>query len=276
MEILLHTLGETLLISGFVFIALVAMDILYVRSRGKMAGYLQKRPGAQYFLAAFLGAFPGCQGVYFAISLHSHGMIGFGALLAAFIATTGDEAFVMITLIPTTYLLLTAFLAVCGIACGYLLDRRNQAADHLHCEIEIFHPNTPFSMSHYWTEHLLEHIIKKHMVKIVLWTFITLLIVEWITHEYDLTLLFSEQKWFLMLGAGLFGMIPQSGPHLVFVNMYASDAIPFSILLTNMLAQSGHALVPLLPISLRDSIIIKAISLMLSWICGALFLTLGL
>ena len=275
MEILQHALEETLLISGFVFVALVSMDLLYVYSRGKMATFLVKRPGTQYVLSALLGAIPGCQGVYFSISLHSHGMIGFGALLSAFIATTGDEAFVMLGRIPSAFLLITLILFVVAIASGYLLDRFTRKGGHQHCDVPIFHPRERFSLQHYWTEHLRDHILRKHMVKIVIWTFVTLLIVEGISHEMDLANLLSEKKWILMLGAGLFGMIPQSGPHLVFVNMFAEGTIPFSILLTNMLAQSGHALIPLLPISLRDSIAIKSIGLGLSWIAGSLLLLAG-
>jgi hypothetical protein len=77
------------------------------------------------------------------------------------------------------------------------------------------------------------------------------------------------------LTAAIWGLIPQSGPHIIFVTMYAENSIPFSIFFTNMFVQSGHALLPLLSISLRDSIIIKAIGLILGIILGSVLFSLG-
>ena len=51
-------------------------------------------------LGAFLGVIPGCLGAFAAVSLYSHRNLSFGALVAAMIATSGDEAFVMFSMFP--------------------------------------------------------------------------------------------------------------------------------------------------------------------------------
>ena len=50
----------------------------------------------------------------------------------------------------------------------------------------------------------------------------------------------------LILLAVLIGLIPESGPHLIFVTMFAGGLIPFSVLLASSISQDGHASLPLL------------------------------
>jgi hypothetical protein len=65
-----------------------------------------------------------------------------------------------------------------------------------------------------------------------------------------------------MLGLALLvGIIPQSGPHIIFVTLFASGTIPFSVLLVNSIVQDGHGAIPLLAESPRSFIRLKAIKL---------------
>lgn len=278
-EILEHSFIETLEISILVFIALVVMDLIYIYSRGKFATFLQKRPGTQYFISSLLGAIPGCGGVYFAISLHTHGLVSFGALLSAFIATTGDEAYVMISRSPMLALGISALLMALGYIIGWSVDifrKRVNSLPHSHCEAEIFHPGEEFRLSHYFKEHLWSHIIKKHMFKIISWTFIAILIIELAVRNFDLASFIEANHFWILVIAGLWGLIPQSGPHIIFLTMFIEQTIPFSIFFTNMFVQNGHALLPLLAISVRDSITIKAIGLGFGVLIGSLLFSFGL
>lgn len=51
-----------------------------------------------------------------------------------------------------------------------------------------------------------------------------------------------------------FHIIPESGPHLIFVMMYAQGLVTFSVLFTTSFVQDGHGMLPLLSYSLKDSI----------------------
>ena len=77
----------------------------------------------QYFLASFLGATPGCLGAFMNVSLYVHGMIGFEAIVGGMIATSGDEAFVMLTQFPGMALALFSLLFVAGILCAWISDK---------------------------------------------------------------------------------------------------------------------------------------------------------
>ncbi len=64
--------------------------------------------------------------------------------------------------------------------------------------------------------------------------------------------------------AVLVGLIPASGPHLVFVSLFASGTIPFSILLANSIVQEGHAGLPLLAETKKGFVIAKALKIVLA------------
>ena len=49
----------------------------------------------------------------------------------------------------------------------------------------------------------------------------------------------------IFLICALVGIIPESGPHMIFVMMFANGLIPFSILLTSSIMQDRHGIPPL-------------------------------
>jgi hypothetical protein len=50
----------------------------------------------------------------------------------------------------------------------------------------------------------------------------------------------------VILLAVAIGIIPESGPHLVFVTLFAQGILPFYVLLVNSIVQDGHSALPLL------------------------------
>ena len=56
-----------------------------------------------------------------------------------------------------------------------------------------------------------------------------------------------QQNVFIMiLIAVLIGIIPESGPHIVFITLFAAGTVPFSVLLASSIVQDGHTTLPLL------------------------------
>ena len=95
-EILKHTL----MITGFVMVMMLIIEYINVRSSGRWSKPLQKNKWLQLLVAAVLGIIPGCLGTYTIVSLFTHNIVGFGALVTTMIATSGDEAFVMFGMMP--------------------------------------------------------------------------------------------------------------------------------------------------------------------------------
>jgi hypothetical protein len=123
---------------------------------------------------------------------------------------------------------------------------------------------------HFLNEHLYNHVIKKHLIKIFLWTFGSLLVLYFVKSNEIVNGFVSENQYIILLLAVVIGIIPESGPHLVFVTMFAQGLIPFSILLTNSIVQDGHGMLPLLAESRKDFIKVKAINILVGLIVGSI------
>jgi hypothetical protein len=80
--------------------------------------------------------------------------------------------------------------------------------------------------------------------------------------------------WVLMI-AGLIGIIPESGPHFIFVMMYAQGLVPFSVLFTASFVQDGHGMLPMLSYSLKDALWIKLFNLIFGLGIGVILYTVG-
>jgi hypothetical protein len=95
---LIGVLKHALMITSFVLIMMLLIEYINVHIRGSWQLALRKSRFGQYALGAFLGVVPGCLGAFTAVSLYSHRTLSFGTLVAAMIATSGDEAFVMFSM----------------------------------------------------------------------------------------------------------------------------------------------------------------------------------
>ena len=110
--------------------------------------------------------------------------------------------------------------------------------------------------------------IKRHLLKIFCWTFGALLIVEIGLTFFDIGLWTKENIPFMILLATLVGIIPESGPHLLFVSLFAGGAVPFSVLLASSISQDGHASLPLLAETKKDFIYAKLINCVVAALFG--------
>jgi len=128
---------------------------------------------------------------------------------------------------------------------------------------------------HYLGSHVVGHIVKKHLWKVVLWTFFALMAIGIALEYWDIESFVKQHKILLLLVAAVVGLIPQSGPHLIFVTMFAKGLIPFSVLLTNSIVQEGHGLLPLLSCSVRDALTVKGAKLIIGIAVGFIVYALG-
>ncbi|MDD5557437.1 MAG: putative manganese transporter [bacterium] len=337
------TIGElvrhAILVSAFVFAMMTIVDYANVLSRGRLGAILRRGGTRQYVGAALLGATPGCLGAFAVTSLYIHRMLSFGALVACMLATSGDEAFVMLALFPGRALALFGILFVLGAAWGWLSDRAAGAAGLVPCDgcdrlafheehccrlsvadaarnlrrpslarfcifliIAIFlssalagggHGEAAWVTTtlilllvaaafiavtvpdHYLEEHLWEHLAKEHLWRIFLWVLGTMLAIHFLSERWDLEAFIGARTAWVLPVAVLLGFIPESGPHLVFVLMYARGLVPFSVLLASSISQDGHGMLPLLSASVRDFVWVKAAKVAAALLVGFIALAAG-
>ena len=116
---------------------------------------------------------------------------------------------------------------------------------------------------HFW-----QHVICHHLPRIFAWTFGTMLLVEAGMHYFDPGPWMHGNVPLMILLAVLVGMIPESGPHLLFVTLFAAGMAPFSVLLSSSVAQDGHACLPLLAESKRSFFRAKAVNMAVALAAG--------
>ena len=100
-----NVIRQAFMITGFVFVMMLVIEYINVQTKGLWHTRLLGIGWKQYIFAALLGVIPGCLGAFTAVSLFSHRLISFGAIVTAMIATSGDESFVMFAMFPQKALL---------------------------------------------------------------------------------------------------------------------------------------------------------------------------
>ena len=78
----------------------------------------------------------------------------------------------------------------------------------------------------------------------------------------------SNNMAIVILVAVLVGIIPESGPHLIFVTLFAQGVLPFYVLLVNSIVQDGHSALPLLAESKMSFAKAKLINIAVGLIIG--------
>ncbi len=353
-EFLTDVVGQIVVITFFVLSMIMVLEYLNVFSKGHVHGFMQRQSGLQILIAAILGVVPGCIGTYTAVSLYTHNVIGFGALLANLIATTGDEAFWMLSKMPDKAFMIFVGLFVLSMVAGYVAnifvakrsnpcgqeshfvlhnthDHRHQSlhgnivenfrhisvhrlillvsiivfivltlcgflGEHHHHGGEVEGDEEGFNFvsvislivaavalyvvvrvpEHFLEDHIWHHVIGQHFLKILSWTSFALIVVFVVNEVCDIETWVKQFSGgsvyiFCMLAAILIGLIPESGPHVVFIMLYCNGVMPLGALLANCIVQDGHGAIPLFAESKKDFFIVKGVKVVLAVLVGAAF-----
>lgn len=382
-EFILSVFMQAVMITSFVLAMMLVIEYINVQSRGNWMQKMKKKSGLQLITAAILGLIPGCLGSYTVVSLYTHNVINFAALVTAMIATSGDEAFIMFAVMPKTAIIINIVIVTVAIITGLIINviikqkwknkeyqkpekfhihaaycncfvpaqiipqlknitfrratlivglitfivllgfgvlsnghdhsaelvnpeqvhqehNHNHAHEHNHKTEKSSEKHNHESDSHWnWItitflvlslvalfvvltvpehfikEHIWEHIFKKHLLKIFLWTIAALSFIHILDNYIDIDTWLESNIIIILIIALLVGIIPESGPHLVFLSLYISGTIPLSILIANSIVQDGHGAIPLFAESKKSFFAMKAVNLIVGAIIGGLGLLLG-
>lgn len=434
-DLLFDALKGAVLVTGLVVVMMMMIESFNISTSGKAFGGLRRSRVGQVLLSSFLGSIPGCMGGFASVSLYTHGMISFGALVAMMIASSGDEAFIMLAMFPDKawwiFLILLGIAIVSGLLVDFVRVRRGRELDaatcsdglEIHSEDELNHehkhghrhgaagsgevpedeaghkawrhfswkrlvmfigvtafigalafgllehdhdheiesvsapvehmaPSTsaassassaPLAISeaettlvhghnakhleplavvdksqiiepdgqqmepahhdshsginllsedwmnilfavlslvvlcvivwgsdHFVNEHLWHHVVCKHLPRIFAWTFGVLIVLGILTEVFDVSGWISNNTVLMILLATAIGIIPESGPHLIFVTLFASGVVPLPVLLASCISQDGHASLPLLAESKKDFLKAKAVNCVVALLVGFL------
>ena len=282
---------ESVSITVLVLLLMAVVESINISSSGRIFKKLHGKPVAELAMACLLGAIPGCAGGFVVVSLFTHRLLSFGALIGGMVATFGDEALFMAAQSPKNALILTGILFIIGFVAGLSLLKiptgklvTSETHDFvLHEEHQHQHVNShdrhwKERIIHFFKEHVWEHVIKQHALKLFLYAFGTLIILGVLNHFFDLQMMMENHlwaKWVLLFIAVGIGFLPVSGPHLIFVMLFLQGSIPFSVLLANSIAQNGHAGIPMMAQSKRNFLVMKLTTMVIGLCIGGILLGIG-
>lgn len=129
---------------------------------------------------------------------------------------------------------------------------------------------------HFIKEHLWNHVVKKHLKSIFLWTFGALLVINYGMQFLHLEDWIANNIFLVILLAAAIGLIPESGPHMIFITLFAGGMVPFSVLMVSSIVQDGHTALPLLAESKKSFAKAKLINMCIGIIVGILLHFAGL
>ena len=375
LHLLIDTLRNSVLITGIVIIMMMMIESFNLESHSRFFNRVKGSSFRQVLLAALLGSIPGCIGGFATVSLYSRRLLSFGALTAMMIASAGDEAFVMLAMMPDKALWIFALLFVIAVFSGIAIDwimktchpERSEGSgseqrkkvtdsslplrmtapqikmtpqqigptaggkedamaekdgqdtgrrsltwqrlvltgaialfaialaagwmehDHAVPETGQIHLNL---LSEWWMnlifailcivmvvimcfrsdsfikETLWHHVLQKHLPNIFAWTFGVLLAIGLLSEYIDLNTWVSDNPALMILLAVAIGIIPESGPHLIFVTLYASGLVPLPVLLASSISQDGHSSLPLLAEDKKSFAYAKLLNCLIALIVG--------
>ncbi len=121
---------------------------------------------------------------------------------------------------------------------------------------------------HFLKEHLWNHLVKIHLPRIFLWTFGVLLFFYFTMQWIDIHAWMSNNMLVVLILAVLIGIVPESGPHLIFVTLFAQGVVPFSVLLASSVSQDGHGMLPLLAESKKGFLQVKLVNMLFALLVG--------
>ncbi len=337
----IHTIKHAIMITSFVLMMMLLIEFINVLTKGIFQSWFNKNKWQQYLIVVLLGLLPGCLGTFTVVSLFTHKIVSFGALVANMIATSGDETYVMLSLFPLETLYLSLLLGIVAFATAFVVDRivKNQenlfAVEDHGLEIHSNETQKPFCVKdilnnyknltfhralllfigisfitliatrkiaadadlwivwtfligsvlslfiisivsdHFLEDHLWKHVIKKHLLRIFLWTFGALFVTHLLNTYFDFSSWVQQNMWIMLLLAVAIGIIPESGPHLIFVTLFSQGIIPFSILFASSAVQDGHGSLPLLAVSRKAWILMRIFNIFTGLLIGGIMLVFG-
>lgn len=116
--------AENAFIQVTVFVGAVLLIFGYIDYllSGRLVKRIENSKKLQPVIGAFLGLTPGCGGSIFVMPLFPRGFVSFGTVVATLIATMGDSAFVLMTVMPKEYILVSIFSFIAAVITGYIVD----------------------------------------------------------------------------------------------------------------------------------------------------------
>lgn len=262
-------LKESLEVCMLVMLMMSLVEALDLEHNSSFRKVFRKSRIGQVGLGALIGAIPGCVGGFAVTSLYNRGLVSFGALVAMMVASSGDEAFVMLSMFPRKAVMVICLLVCIAFVAGLLVDLAGiRDRSHVDAADEDEAACRKRTIRSFLVDDVLKHVVFKHLPRVFAWTFGILFVLALLESYVDVGAWINDKTALMIILAALVGIIPESGPHLIFVTLFASGVLPLPVLLASCISQDGHSGLALLAENKRSFFLGKAINVVLAIVVG--------
>jgi len=281
LEIIEHTLLDTIKLIPFLFITYLLMEFLEHKTSDRVKNTIEKSGKYGPLLGGLLGLVPQCGFSIMATNLYMGKIVTIGTLISIYL-TTSDEMLPILISENVQIIVILKILAVkfiIGVAAGFIIDliysklkkidKSQQDVQHEFCEHEHCHCE----------EGVFKSAIR-HTVNIFIFIFIITFILNLVIHsigEDTLANLVLNNKILGPMIAGLIGLIPNCASSVILSKLYIENVISAAIMISGLLVNAGVALLVLFRVNknLKENLKIATIVYGIGAISGIILELIG-
>lgn len=273
-EIIEHTLLDSIKLIPFLFLTYLLMEYIEHKTSNKVRQTIQKSGKLGPLFGGLVGIVPQCGFSVSATNLYAARVISLGTLIAVYLTTSDEMLPILISenIAITTILTILGIKLVIGILAGFVIDfilrklNKNKLEEkivdiceheHCHCEEGIIKSSIKHTLSIF--------------VYIVIITFILNIVIHLIGEE---TLEHFASKNIILgpVVAGLIGLIPNCASSVILTQLFVENVISMPILVSGLCVNAGVGLLVLFRINknLKENIKITGLLYAIGVISGIL------
>ena len=246
MHLIIHTLKDTLNLLPFLLLAFIIIELIEHKLTNKTKKVIEKSGKLGPLLGSLLGMIPQCGFSVLATNLYITRIISLGTLIAIYLSTS-DEMLPILLSRNASFnvifsLLFTKF--IIGVIAGFIIDfivsrkECKKEEDYTICDDEHCHCDE---------ENIFISSLK-HTLKTYLFIFIVTFVLNVIMHEFGnefIENIFMKNSILAPFISSLIGLIPNCGASVILTELYLSNIISYSSLISGLLTGSGVAILVL-------------------------------
>ena len=281
LEIVEHTLLDSIKLIPFLFITYLLMEFLEHKTSSKINGVIKKSGKFGPAIGGVLGLLPQCGFSVMATNLYMGRIVTLGTLISIYLTTSDEMLPILISAqIPViTILKILAIKFVIGMIAGFIIDlvlnkikKKEQTKEetvefceheHCHCEEGIFKSAI------------------RHTVSIFIFILVITLVLNAVIHligEDTLSNFVMNNKILGPIIASLIGLIPNCASSVIISQLYVENVISASIMISGLLVNAGVGLLVLFRVNRnwKENIKITAILYGIGVVSGIILEFIGL
>ena len=281
LEIVEHTLLDSIKLLPFLFITYLLMEFLEHKTSSKINGAIKKSGKFGPAIGGVLGLLPQCGFSVMATNLYMGRIITLGTLISIYLTTSDEMLPILISSnVPViTIIKILAIKLVIGMLAGFIIDLivskfkkkeqvKEEAVDfceheHCHCEEGIFKSAI------------------RHTVNIFIFILAITFVLNAVIHfigEDTLSNFIMNNKIFGPIIASLIGLIPNCASSVIISQLYVENVISAAIMISGLLVNAGVGLLVLFRVNrnLKENMKITAILYGIGVVSGIILECIGL